>query len=146
MGGGNATPESSPSDDQRGININRQLRQTGVSNRLEYYNPNPWVRILGRANETEIEIDGKISKALIDSGAMISMTSKGYCGEHGYEIQPLDQLIPIKDSGGADVLYLGYVEVRMHIPGISSFDQDVLIVFSHTTTHYHRWVPIQVCS
>ena len=89
-GGGNVTFQSSPSDDQGGINMNRQLRQAGVSNGLEYYNPNPWVRILGRANETEIEINGKISKALIDSGATISMMSKGYCDEHGHEIQPLD--------------------------------------------------------
>ena len=56
----------------------------------DYYNPNPWVRILGRANESEIEIDWVISKALIDSGAMISMMSKEYCDEHEYEIQPLD--------------------------------------------------------
>ena len=73
--------------------------------------PNPWVRILGRANESEIEIDGKISKALIDSDAMISLMSKGYCDENRYEIQPLDQLVPEEGSGGADVLYLGYVEV-----------------------------------
>ena len=46
--------------------------------------------ILGRANESDIEIDGKISKALIDSGAMISMMSKGNCDEHRYEIQLLD--------------------------------------------------------
>ena len=68
---------------------------------------------MGRANEREIEIDGKISKVLTDSGAMISMMSKGYCDEHGYEIQPLDQLVPIEGSGGADVPYLGYVEVRV---------------------------------
>ena len=49
-------------------------------------------------------------------------------------------------SGGADVPYLGYVQVRMWISGISSFDQDVLMLISHTTTHYHRWVPIQVGS
>ena len=107
------TLQSSPSDDQGGININRQLRQAGVSNGLEYYNPNPWVRILSRGNETEIEIDGKISKALIDSCAMILKMSKGYCDENGYEIQPLDQLVPTKGSGGADVPYLAYVEVRM---------------------------------
>ena len=53
------TLQSSPSDDLGGININGQLRQTGESNGSEYYNPNPWVRMLGRANETEIEIDGK---------------------------------------------------------------------------------------
>ena len=77
IGAGNVILQSSPSDDSGGININGQLRQTGESNGLEYCNPNPWVRILVRANETEIEIDGKISKAVIDSGAMISMMSKG---------------------------------------------------------------------
>ena len=34
----------------------------------------------------------------------------------------------------------------MCIPGISSFDQDVLMLVSHTTTCYHRRVPIQVGS
>ena len=69
----------------------------------EYYNPNPWVQLFGRANEMEIKIDGKISEALVHSGAMISMMSKGYCDEHGYEIQPLDRLVPIKGSGGAEM-------------------------------------------
>ena len=133
--------QSSASDDPGGININGHLRQTGESNGLEYYNPYLWVRILGRANETEIEIDGKVSKALTDSGAMSLMMSKGYCDEHGHEMQPLDRLVPIESSGGADVPYLGYVEVRMCIPGISSFDQDVLTLISHTTTCYHRRVP-----
>ena len=82
---------------------------------MEYYNPNPWVRILSRANETEIEINGKISKALIDSGVMILMMSKDYCDEHGYEIKPLDRLVHIEGSGGADIPYLGYVEIRMQI-------------------------------
>ena len=101
-GGGDSTLQSSPSDDQGGININRELRQVEVSDGPEYYNPNPWARILGRAYETEIEIDGKISKALIDSGAMILMTSKGYCDDHHrYEIQPLDKLVPKEGSGGA---------------------------------------------
>ena len=88
----------------------------------------------------------KISKALIDSGAIISMMSKEYCDKQGYEIQPLDRLVPIEDSGGADVPYLGYVEVRMQIPRISSFDLDVLMLISHITTYYHRRVPIQVGS
>ena len=44
---------------------------------------------------------------------MILMMSKGYCDKNGYEIQPLDCLVPIESSWGADVPYLGYVEVRM---------------------------------
>ena len=118
----------------------------GVWDESEYYNPNPWARILGRANETDVEVDGIISKALIDSGTMILMMSRGYCEEHGYEIQPLDNLVLIEGSRGADVPYLGYVEVRMHILGIHSFDRDVLMLVSHTTTHYHQRVPIQVGS
>ena len=105
---------------------------------MEYYNPNPWAIILRRANKTDIEIEGIISKALIDSDAMISMMSRGYCEEHGYEIQLLDWLVPIEGSRGADVPYLGYVEVRMCIPGINFFDSDVVMLVSHTTTHYHQ--------
>ena len=101
---------------------------------------------MGRANETDVEIDGIICKALIDSGAMISMMSRGYCVEHGYEIQLLDHLVPIEGSGGADIPYLHYVVVGMHILGINSFDRDVLLLVNHTTTCYHQRVPIQVGS
>ena len=109
MRGGNPSLQSFPSNYQGGVNIDGQLRQAGVSTWPEYYKPNPWVRMLGRANESEIEISGKISIALIDSGAMILMMSKGYCDENGYEIQLLDWLVPIEGSGGADVPHLGYI-------------------------------------
>ena len=99
-GGGNAILQSSPSDDQGGIHINEELGSVGVLDGLEYYNPNPWA---SRANETDVEIDGIISKALIDSGAMILMMSRGYCDGHGYEIQPLDNLVLIEGSREADI-------------------------------------------
>ena len=101
---------------------------------------------MGRANKTDVEIDGVISKALIDSGAMISMMSKDYCHERGYEIQPLEHLVPIEGSGGANVPYLGYVWVRMHYPSINSFDRDVFMLISSTTTKYHKMVSIKVGS
>ena len=69
------------SNDQGGVHINRELRAAGAQTNSIYYNANPWAMILGRANETDVEIDGVISKALIDSGAMISMMSKDYCYE-----------------------------------------------------------------
>ena len=80
-GGGNTTLQSSPCNDQGGIHINGELRAAGAQTDSYYYNFNPWARILGRANETDVEIDGVISKALIDSGAMISMMGKDYCYE-----------------------------------------------------------------
>ena len=98
--GGNTTLQSSPSNNQGGVHINGKLRSAGAQTDSDYYNPNPWARILGRANETDVEIDGVISKALIDSGAMISMMCKDYCNEQGYEIQLLEHLVPIEGSGG----------------------------------------------
>ena len=77
----NTILQSSPSGHQGGIHIHKELRVAGAHTDSDYYNPNPWARILGRANETDVEIDGVISKALIDSGAMISMMSKDYCYE-----------------------------------------------------------------
>ena len=81
-----------------------------------------------------LKLIGIISKALIDSGAMILMRSKDYCYEHGYKIQPLEHLAPIEGSGKASVPYLGYVEVRMCIVGIHSFSRDILMLVSSTTT------------
>ena len=85
-GEGKPILQSSPSDNQGGFHIHQELIAAGAQTDPDYYNPNPWARILGRANETDVEIDGVISKALIDSGAMISMMSKDYCHERGYEI------------------------------------------------------------
>ena len=80
-GGGNTALQSSPSDNQGGIHIHKELRVAGAQTDSDYYNPKPWARILGGANKTDVEIDGIISKASIDSGAMISMMSKDYCYE-----------------------------------------------------------------
>ena len=85
------------------------LRSIGLRDDSDYYNPNPWARILGRANETYVEIDGIISKALIDSGVMILIMSKDYFYKHGCEIQPLEYVVPIEGSGEASAPYLGYV-------------------------------------
>ena len=87
--GGNTDLQSSPNPDQAGVNISGQLRKAGVFMGLDYHNPKPWLRLLSRANESEIEIDWIKNKPLINSGAMISMMSKEYCDKHGYEIQPL---------------------------------------------------------
>ena len=99
-GGGNPILQSSPSDNQGGIHIHQELRAAGAQTDPDYYNPNLWARILGRASETDVEIDGVISKALVDSGVMILMMSKDYCHKRGYKIQLLENLVGIESSGG----------------------------------------------
>ena len=90
-GGRKHRPPILPSPRHEGVSVNKQqIRKAGVCMRPDYHNPNLLVRILGRVNEFEIEIDRKIGTALIDRGEMISMMSKEYCEEQGYEIQTLD--------------------------------------------------------
>ena len=48
---------------------------------------------------------------------MISMMSKECCDALGYEIQPLDQLVPIEGSGEANTPYLGNVKVKSKSQG-----------------------------
>ena len=44
------------------------IRQT----RLNYYNPDPMVRLIGEANESMVQVNNHMVKALIDSGAQVS--------------------------------------------------------------------------
>ena len=49
------------------------IRQT----RLNYYNPDPMVRLIGEVNESMIQVNDCLVKALIDSGAQMSMMARG---------------------------------------------------------------------
>ena len=40
-----------------------------------YYNPNPLHRLIGKANESDVIVEGQTMKALIDSWAQISTIS-----------------------------------------------------------------------
>ena len=48
------------------------IRQT----KSNYYNPDPMVRLIGEVNESTIRVDNYLVKALIDSGAQVSMMTK----------------------------------------------------------------------
>ena len=82
MGGANTYLQSSPNPNQGGATINGKLRKAGGFMGQDYHNPNQWIRILGRPNESEIEIDGIRNKTLIDCVTMISMMNKECCDTH----------------------------------------------------------------
>ena len=53
------------------------VRKSGILERGRgYYNPDPLYRLIGPANETEVNVEGVGMKALINSGAQISAISK----------------------------------------------------------------------
>ena len=84
--------------------------------------------LIGRTNETPLEVDGHKIMGLIDSGANISSISKSFAEKLGLPFRQLESLLEIEGSGGIDVPYLGYAEVNLKVPGVKTFDEDILVV------------------
>ena len=93
-----------------------------------YHNPDPLVRLIGEANETEIIIENEKVKGLIDSGAQVSSISYTFASRLGLKIKQLNTLLDLEPTGGGQVPYNGYVELRMRVPNARAFDLDVLML------------------
>ena len=78
-----------------------------------YHNPDPLVRLIGEANETDIIIENERVKGLIDSGAQVSSISDTFASKLGLKVKQLDTLLDLDPTGGGQVPYDGYVELRM---------------------------------
>ena len=61
------------------------------------------------------------------------------------EVHPLGRLLALERTGGSVIPYLGYVEVYLEIPGIKSYNEDILLLVISTTT-YSEKVPVMVGS
>ena len=89
---------------------------------------NPLYRLIGTTNESQIFIEERSCLGLIDSGTQLLGISLKLVQELGLKIFQLKSLLEIEGLGGIDVPYLGYVEVRLRIPGVPGFDEDSLIL------------------
>ena len=59
----------------------------------------PWTRLIGRANEEQIVINGHPVTALLDTGSQVTHISEGFCQANEIQINPLDQLVEIEGTG-----------------------------------------------
>ena len=58
-----------------------------------------WTRLVGRANEEQIVINGHPVSALLDTGSQITHVSEAFCQAKGLQINPLNHLAEIKGTG-----------------------------------------------
>ena len=66
----------------------------------KFLNPDPWTRLIGRANEEKITVNGKTVTALLDTGSQVAHVSLDYFQAMGIPIHPIDQLVNIEGAGG----------------------------------------------
>ena len=70
------------------------------SKSTKFLNPDPWARVIGRANEEKIIVNGNTVTALLDIGSHVTHISLDYCEAMGIPINPIDQLVNIEGAGG----------------------------------------------
>ena len=119
------------------------VKQDEIALKELYHNPDPLVRLIGEANETDIIIENEKVKGLIDSGAQVSSISDTFASKLGLKIKQLDTLLDLEPTGGGQVLYNWYVELRMQVPNVRAFDLDVLMLVIRES-EYSRRVPITI--
>ena len=66
----------------------------------KFLNQDPWSRLIGRANEEKITVNGNTVTALLDTGSQVAHVSLDYCQAMGIPIHPIDQLVNIEGAGG----------------------------------------------
>ena len=49
----------------------------------KYLNPGPWARLIGRANDEKIAVNGNTVTALLDTGSQVTYISLDYCQAMG---------------------------------------------------------------
>ena len=54
------------------------------------------------------------------------------------KVYPLKGLLELEGTGGSAILYMGYVKVNLQIPGIKSYNQDVLLLITLTMTYSEK--------
>ena len=101
------------------------------------------VRFIGEANETNIIIENERVKGLIDSGAQVFSISDTFASKLGLKIKQLDTLLDLEPTGGRQVPYNGYIELRMRVPNVRAFDLDVLMLVI-PESEYSQRVPITI--
>ena len=109
----------------------------------KYHNPDPLLRLIGPANEATVIVEGQKFSALIDSGAQLSTMSEALVQALKLHIHKLNTFIEAEVSGGSTIPYVGYVEARLKIPGITAMNKDSLFMVSNNSPYMNR-VPIQL--
>ena len=111
---------------------------------LAQENNNPWAKLIGRANEEQIMVNGHPMTALLDTGSQATHNSEAFCQANNIQIHPLDKLVEIEGIEGDLIKYIGYIEATLILPlGSQSFETESLLLVL-PSTDYQQGVPIAI--
>ena len=98
------------------------------------------------SNETKVIISNHQCTALLDTGSSVSTIEKSYYDEHfasNHPMYTLDELIHIEGAGGHTLPYLGFILVKILVPGETCQSKNIsCIILIVLDVSYHRLVPV----
>ena len=100
-------------------------------------------RLIGRANEEKIMVNGKSMTALLDTGSQVTHISQDCCQAMGIPIYTITQLAHMEGTGGyyrICGLNLGKIIFSM---GTHVFETEALLLVL-PTTEYQKRVPVTI--
>jgi hypothetical protein len=99
--------------------------------------------LVGSANEVDLVVDDIPVKALLDTGATVSMISESFYKSHlaHIPIEPLYDLLDIESATGDSLPYVGYIDVTIATKG-SGADSMAGILLIFPSTRYSARVPV----
>ena len=86
---------------------------TDTNNSSKFLNPDPWARLISRANEEKIKVNGNTVTALLDTRSQVTHISLDYCQAMGIPINPIEQLVNTGGSWGDAIKYMGFIEANL---------------------------------
>ena len=75
-----------------------------------------WGKLVGRANEERIFINGQPVTALLDTGSQVMHVSHDFCLANGIQIHLITQLVNIEGMREDTIEYVGYAETKLSLP------------------------------
>lgn len=106
-------------------------------------------RLVGNANESSVQVEGQLSRCLLDTGSQITtMSSSFYHNRLSHiKLNNIGDLLQVEAANGTTVPYLGYVEVELFFPGslpsvIAPMIRGLVLIVPDT--NYNRKVPLVI--
>ena len=112
----------------KATNIGGKKMASNNNTPSKFLNPDPWTRLIGRANEEKITVNGNTVTALLDTGSHVTHVSLDYCQAMGIPIHPLNSWLTLKELGDA-IEYVGFIEADLSFPmGTHVFKTEALLL------------------
>ena len=110
------------------MSLDQDLKLQKSNKNSNVANPDPWARLIGPMNCTEVYVSGEPVEVLLDNGAQITTIGESYCKDRGFKIHPISRKVEVVVANGSLLDYMGYVEEFLQVPGKSYAEWILLLV------------------